>query len=529
MAATGDSSPRSTAPAGPVDPQTVPEADVFRFDRVDRSGGSADDPPVRQGMTLLLDERGIASSGPKRRRRAVLPWSEVTRVSFGDSTPGVGGRTEVPIEVESRTGRFRYVVRSDHPLSVAMAALEMQVRRWGVPVETTPASAAPLALPLPPPQPVPSLPVPDDGPAELVDSSTDTATDLSDHPPEVSDTPAEPVDSSTDTATDLSDHPPEVSDTPAGDWSTDAPAPFVGGSVDLTDPSNAMSAPDLATLAPAPPDRPKRTRRTATLVVALSLLVSGIGVAVGLSLTSPSSTVTPPAHPTSSADHRLAEQLILTRADLPSGWRTAQGGGATANSPAVRRGEAGITRTLAHCMGISQSQASVVLGGRAADQTAQASSPIFVAPTPSASAGSALELQSAATVVRSHQDEQADFALLSNPRYPQCAATAAAADLQLGVDQTSRGSDQPGPATVSRVTLPGPGGVQTNGLLMAFSVKAGTASVSVQVESIWLGSHRVEANLQIFAIGGQIPSDTVVAPISAFQERVASGGKDSVV
>ena len=506
MAATGDSSSRSTAPDGPVDPQTVPEADVFRFDRVDRSGGSADDPPVRQGMTLLLDERGIASSGPKRRRRAVLPWSEVTRVSFGDSTPDVGGRTEVPIEVESRTGRFRYVVRSDHPLSVAMAALEMQVRRWGVPVETTPASAAPLAFPLPPPQPVPSLPVPDDTPAEPVDTSTDTATDLSDHPTEVSDTPAEPVDTS-----------------------TDAPARLVGGSVDLPDPSNAMSAPDLATLVPAPPDRPKRTRRTATLVVALSLLVSGIGVAVGLSLTSPSSTVTPPAHPTSSADHRLAEQLILTRADLPSGWRTAQGGGATANSPAVRRGEAGITRTLAHCMGISQSQASVVLGGRAADQTAQASSPIFVAPTPSASAGSALELQSAATVVRSHQDEQADFALLSNSKYPQCAATAAAADLQLGVDQTSRGSDQPGPATVSRVTLPGPGGVQTNGLLMAFSVKAGAASVSVQVESIWLGSHRVEANLQIFAIGGQIPTDTVVAPISAFQERVASGGKDSVV
>jgi hypothetical protein len=207
----------------------------------------------------------------------------------------------------------------------------------------------------------------------------------------------------------------------------------------------------------------------------------------------------------------------------------AQDGGATANSPAVQQGQATITATLAHCMGISDAQASVVLGGRAADQTAQASSPIFVAPTASASSGSALELQSAATVVRTHADELADFALLSNPRYPQCEARAAAADLQLGVDQTSKGSDQPGPATVSPVTFPGPDGVQTNALLMAFSVKAGAASVSVQVESIWLGSRRVEANLQIFAIGGQVPGDTVLGPITTFQDRVASGGRDSTV
>jgi hypothetical protein len=44
-----------------------------------------------------------------------------------------------------------------------------------------------------------------------------------------------------------------------------------------------------------------------------------------------------------------------------------------------------------------------------------------------------------------------------------------------------------------------------------------------------LGSQRVEANLQIFAIGGQIPGATVLGPISTFQDRVASGGKDSTV
>jgi hypothetical protein len=180
-------------------------------------------------------------------------------------------------------------------------------------------------------------------------------------------------------------------------------------------------------------------------------------------------------------------------------------------------------------MGITAAQAAIVLGGQAPDQTAQTSSPIFIAPSSSPSAGSALELQTAATVVRSHRDEHSDFALFSNPKYPQCAATASAAELQLGVDQTSGGSDQPGPATVSTVTLPSPHGLQLSGLMMAFTVKAGAATIPVQVESISLGTHRVEAGLQVFAIGGQIPNHALSASFSTFELRVASGGKSSVV
>ncbi len=557
MTTDGDTDSGDEPAEGRVVPQSVPEADAFRFDRVDRSGGGAADPPVRQGTTLVVDERGITSSGPRRRRKTLLPWSEVTRVSIGDDTPGPGGRTEVPIEVESLTGRFRYVVRSDRPLSVAMAALEVQVDRWGAPVERPLVPDAPAALgpPLPPPQPVPSLPVP----PELLEAPSE----VSDEPDEVIDVPAgvtgvEVTDAETDAETDADadaeteteteteavteaeTETPTVADEPdqVSDEVVDAPA----NGLEVTERAPIPHAAPVGTLAPyavapapGPAARPRRTRRTVTLVVALSLLISGIGLGIGLALSSPSTSSSSsssnrtrsPAPP--SADQRLADRLMLTRSDLPTGWRVAEGGGATVNSPAVQRGETAITRTLAHCMGISESEASIVLGGRAADQTAQASSPIFVAPTPSASAGSALELQSAATIVRTHGDERADFALLSNPRYPRCAATAAAAELQLGVDQTAKGSNQPGPATVSPVTLPGPGGVQTNALLMAFSVRAGAASVSVQVESIWLGSQRVEANLQIFAIGGQIPAATVLGPISTFQDRVASGGKDSTV
>jgi hypothetical protein len=220
---------------------------------------------------------------------------------------------------------------------------------------------------------------------------------------------------------------------------------------------------------------------------------------------------------------------MLTQADLPQGWQVAKDVGNAATSPAVQQGETQITKALARCMMISESQAAIVLGGQATDQTAQTASPIFVAPSSSAVAGSALELQTAATVVQSHHDERSDFSLFGNPRYPRCAAAAAAAELQLGVDQTSGGHDHPGPASVAPVNLPGPNGVQEAGLIVAFSVKDGSASLPVQVESISLGANRVEASLQVFAIGGQIPTDALAAAFSTFEQRVASGGKSSVV
>ena len=64
---------------------------------------------------------------------------------------------------------------------------------------------------------------------------------------------------------------------------------------------------------------------------------------------------------------------------------------------------------------------------------------------------------------------------------------------------------------------------------MAFSVKDGSASLPVQVESLSIGADRVEASLQVFAIGGTIPSTALATAFATFEERVASGGKTSVV
>ena len=444
-----DTGDRPGPPSGATGPYPVPEADVFRFDEVDQAGGRAHGPPVRRGMKLVFDGRGIEIAGPEPHRNAFVPWSAVTWVSFGAGVVGPDGRTETPLEVESTAGLVRYLVRSDRPPSVAMSALEERVHRWssGAEADTADAGPAPAASAGTAPLPPPAAPVP---------RGTAGRAGIGHGPP------ADPPDGHLGPGA-----------LPPGQRYRTGRRPVPHG------PGRRMDPAPAATSAPA-------------------------------------------------ADQRLAEALMLTKADLPAGWRVANGG-VTGTSPTVQRGEDVITQSLAGCMGITEAQAAVVLGGRAADQTAQTSSPIFMAPTASASAGSALELQTAATVVRSHLDEQADFSLLANPKYPSCAATASAAELQLGVDQTSGTVDQPGPATVSPVPLPSPDGVQLSGLLMTFTVKAGEADVPVQVEAISLGSHRVEASLQVFAIGGPIPNDTLAASVSTFEQRVASGGKSSVV
>ncbi len=220
---------------------------------------------------------------------------------------------------------------------------------------------------------------------------------------------------------------------------------------------------------------------------------------------------------------------MLTRNDLPAGWRVSSGIAGPGNSPRVQTGESAITKDFARCMGISQSQASLALGGGAADQTAGTTSPVFLAPTSAESPGFALEVQTAANIVRSHQDEQGDFSLFGDPRYPQCAGTAVASETQLGADSSSGAHQPPGPASVTPVDLPAPAGEQVAGLLVSFTISDRSASVPVEVETVSLGDDRIEANLQALAIGGQIPEDVLAPSVSAFEQRVATGGRSAQV
>ena len=291
-----------------------------------------------------------------------------------------------------------------------------------------------------------------------------------------------------------------------------------------------LPGPPVPWQAPPVPSLRTRTRRPAVLVAAVVLLVAAAGLAFGLSASGRGGTTKPAAVPAPvSSDQVLAQQLMLTRGDLPAGWRAAGDESGSSSSLTVQRGQAQIIRTLATCMGITEAQAAIVLGDRAPDQTAQAASPIFVAPTSASQPGSALEIQTTASIVRTHGDEQSDFALFSSPRYPACVAAASASQIQLGVDETTGRGDRPSSPTVSPVDLPGPTGVQTAGLIVAFDVLDGSSRVPVEVEAISLGSQRIEGQLQVFAIGGQIPNDVLVTSVSEFQKRVADEGDGSAV
>jgi hypothetical protein len=262
------------------------------------------------------------------------------------------------------------------------------------------------------------------------------------------------------------------------------------------------------------------------LVGGLVLIVVGVGLAVGLSRRPGPAPVAAPATTTPLApDQRTAQALMLTQSDLPQGWRIDTVGDQAGSSPKLRSGEAQITRTFASCMGISAGQAGLVLGGQGGDQTAQASSPVFVGPASASQPGFFTELQTAATIVRTHGDEESNFSLFSRPRYLGCAARAVASELQLGENEASGTNGRPGPTSVSAVALPAPTGEQVSGLQITFSISDQANSVPVEVEVVTLGSDRIEADLEAFAIGGRIPTGVVSASVARFEERVAVGGR----
>jgi hypothetical protein len=271
------------------------------------------------------------------------------------------------------------------------------------------------------------------------------------------------------------------------------------------------------------PVRPRRTRRKAMLVIGSALVVAGVGLALALSDTGTGTPAGAPGAPRLSSDQRLADQLMLSRNDLPHGW-TVNTDASGSNSQQMRTAEAAIARAFAGCMGITDQQGAVVLGGPASDQTAQTSSPVFVAPASAQNPGFAFELQTTARIVRTHRNEQDDAALYANSRYPQCVATAVAAEVQLGANRASGHNDQPGPASATAVDLHAPAGEQLSGLLISFTVSDRSTPVPVEVEDVSLGTDRIEADLQAFSIGGEIPSDVLSSSVSTFEQRVASRG-----
>jgi hypothetical protein len=50
------------------------------------------------------------------------------------------------------------------------------------------------------------------------------------------------------------------------------------------------------------------------------------------------------------------------------------------------------------------------------------------------------------------------------------------------------------------------------------------SAVPVEVDAVFLGSGRIEADVEAFAVGGRIPDDIVLSSVAAFEQRVAAQG-----
>jgi hypothetical protein len=284
-----------------------------------------------------------------------------------------------------------------------------------------------------------------------------------------------------------------------------------------------------------PASAPLRTRRTTYLVVGVMLVAAAAALAVALSRSSHHAAIPvakPPTTlpgPQAKEDLQLAQQVMLTQADVPDGWTIDDHTSESGTSPEVQAGAVRITTALAACMGITAEQGNVVLGGEASDQTAQATSPIFDAPASDADPGFTLQLQTAANIVRTNADQVRDSSLFDNPRYPGCEATAVASEFQLGVNDTSGGSGHPGPALATEFHLPTPAGERSTALVLSFTVTDQEAPVPVEVEVVSMGSDRIEANLQAYAIGGAIPGGILASPVATIEQRVATNSATTSV
>jgi hypothetical protein len=463
-------------------------------------------------LTLLIDEQGvnIVSHRPPAKRN--VPWPAITNVWFGPTGVIPTGRIATPLDLTSSDRTVRFYLYGDR----VSEAQVMQLRSWlpawqganpppaGLPPGLAPSVFAPPSPPAGIPPPPPAAP------------PTPGYLPVAPFPP-----PGSPP------GWTPSPFPLATPNAPWGQYAYGAnpvlpgPGPHGYG----------------ATLPPLPPGvqphRRRRFRRPATLVIALGLIVAGAGLAVILSVvTNNKAPSISHVTRTVSPDQGLANKLMLTKNDFPSGWVTGDNSGGSSQHDLAVQDQ--INKTFNQCMSITADQGNVALGGQAQDQTAQAASPPFLAPTDPSGATtvpgglpsqpSTLEVQTDANIVKSHADEQRDFALFTSPKFPQCNAAAVAAALQLGLNDATGGNATAGPATAKVVQLVAPAGEQVMGVTMQFTISDGASQIPTEVDQLVVGTSRIEAQLQALAIGTQFPSDVLSSTIATFEQRVATGG-----
>jgi hypothetical protein len=463
----------------------------LRFDDVTLVYRPPDGPPTVEVVSLVVADRGVTLLGPLPGARRRLSWAGLTAGWCGGQEVAPDGRVITPFELTSPNWTVRLLLDRHQGDPGQIDQLRFRLPVW---LRTSSAQ---------PPRPT-SLGVAD-GPRPV--PSLDDVVPFRTMPPVPTPSVVLP--------------PP-----PAGRPATAVIPGWYGPGWYGQRPFAPPPIPGLGYGGFAP--APKRRRRTLVLVVALLLLASGVTLGVVLGSQPRHTTSALPFITPITPDQHLAATVMLTQGDLPSGWQVATDTGSS-NSSSDQRAQATISRQFVQCMGITADQGATALGGAASDQTAQTASPVFADSGTSRGSGTALELQTAAAVVKTHRDELQDFALFTSPKFPQCDATAAAAQLQLGVNDLTGTPAAPGPATGKVIGLTTFGAEQVLGVSMTFTITEGSGPISVVVNQLQLGADRIEAQLVTFAIGAPFPSDVLFSSIATLEHRLVVAGPTATV
>ena len=460
----------------------------FLLDGVSLIAVASDGPETVDGLTLLFDAIGFVIVGPAAGASRRVEWSGVAGVEVGLVVSGTDGGIATPLDVSSAGKTVRFMLPASRVSPAQVSLLERRLVQWRAPAGRDWGLAPGTAMPVPSPAPnqrpsMGSWPAPNQSPS-------------------------------------------------MGSWSVPGQTPAPGSWPRPTERLGpAYGRPTMGPVGSGWAIQPvdhlvehsrRRRRKVVGMSLSLLLVLAGVGLWVGLANTGqPPRSTTSTTRP--SPDQQLARNTMLAQTDLPSGWQISPGGSG-GTSAADRKAERQIAAVFQKCMGVTADQATTALGGQSRDQTAQAQSPIFVGPAAGSVSGAATELQSTSAVVRTHADETNDYAVYANPRYPQCNASASAAEAQIGVNDTSGSHDKPGPAEGHAVSIPPFPGEQVLEVESTFTLNTGGQAIVVQDYQVLVAGDRVEASLGAFAVGTVFPTDVLSTSASKLEHRVASVG-----
>ena len=258
-------------------------------------------------------------------------------------------------------------------------------------------------------------------------------------------------------------------------------------------------------------DKSKRSKHNAQVVLVVALILvmlagAGFLVAKGRSTTTSSSSSTPDT--SKAADSFLAGSINLGLADLPTGWSQPSPAQAVVRplvAPAVAHADA--TNAMAACMGTDYAVISGLFdSGSLPGQTSLVQSPVF-----QSAAGSSFEMASRTAILASPGQVEAFNALFTSPKFVPC--------LQQFQTTLAAAAVAGSSAQVQPVTLTGPAGVQSYGVVTTYTIPgAGTMVVG----SAFLLDGRVVTVINPSTSGAPIDSAVFTAAFNSVAGRVAA-------